>query len=172
MRRLLDSPWFYLSLAGCLAIAALLSTVEIHLPSRPVGSVSDLRELGSREDLNVVFILIDTLRADHLSAYGYPRETSPIIDFLASSGVRFDRVHAQSSWTKSSMASLWSASYPRRVDVLRYTDALAPELELPAEILSANGFVTGGIFRNGWVAANFGFNQGFHVYAGAKPSVT
>ncbi|MEN8184795.1 MAG: sulfatase, partial [Myxococcota bacterium] len=47
-----------------------------------------------------------------------------------------------------------------------------PELELPAEILSANGFVTGGIFRNGWVAANFGFNQGFHVYAGAKPSVT
>ena len=54
---------------------------------------------------NVVVVVIDTLRADRLSCYGYDRATSPEIDALASRGVRFEHVFSQSSWTRPSMAS-------------------------------------------------------------------
>jgi arylsulfatase A-like enzyme len=172
LRRIFDSPWLYLSLSGLLVVAALFSVVDVNLPSRPLQTIESLRQLRDRDDVNVVFILIDTLRADRLSAYGYERDTSPVIDFLASSGVRFADVLAQSSWTKASMASLWSAAYPRRVDVRRFPDGLSEDLLLPAEIFSAAGMRTGGIFRNGWIAANFGFGQGFDHYIGAKTSVT
>ena len=126
--------------------------------SRTSSSSSD------RKDLKVLFILIDTLRADRLSAWGYPRETSPMIDWLASGGVRFARQLSQSSWTKCSMASLWTSLYPQRSGVLRFDEVLSSEAKLPAEILREAGFRTVGLFRNGWVAPNFGFSQGFEVY--------
>ena len=70
--------------------------------AQPPGEPEDLLTLGSREEkLNVVFIVIDMLRADRLSAYGYERETSPVMDDLASRGIRFDNVESQSSWTKA-----------------------------------------------------------------------
>jgi arylsulfatase A-like enzyme len=172
LRRLLDSPWSYFSLAGVLAVAMVVSMFEVNLPSRPVGTVADLERLRERHDLNVLFVLVDTLRADHLSAYGYERETTPVLDFLAASGVRFAHVQAQSSWTKASMASLWTGLYPRRAGITRYPDALAPEARLPAEILREAGFRTGGLFRNGWVANNFGFAQGFDLYVQPRPSAT
>jgi membrane-anchored protein YejM (alkaline phosphatase superfamily) len=133
-------------------------------PSRPGGSVDDIRALAERDDLNVLFILVDTLRADRLSAYGYERETSPNLDALTQSGIRFDAHVGQSSWTKCSMASLWTGLYPNRTGVRRAQHALPEDALLPAEILREHGFRTAGIFRNGWVAANFGFDQGFEVY--------
>ena len=113
---------------------------------------------------NVLFILIDTLRADHLSTYGYERETSPTLDWLASVGVRFDKVRSQASWTKPSMASLWTSLHPSSTGVLRFSHGLPDEATLPAEILDAAGYRTGGLWRNGWVAPNFGFGQGFDLY--------
>ena len=53
---------------------------------------------------DVLFVLIDTLRADRLSCYGYPRPTSPRIDALAEGGVLFEDVTSQASWTMPSMA--------------------------------------------------------------------
>ena len=76
--------------------------------TRPTGGVSEVEQLAQREDVNVLFILVDTLRAERLSSYGYERQTSPFLDRLTRSGVRFSRHLAQSSWTKISMASLWS----------------------------------------------------------------
>jgi len=108
--------------------------------------------------------LIDTLRSDRLHSYGYERETSPEIDRLAAGGVRFAHHLSQSSWTKCSMASLWSALYPLRNGVTRFDDVLSPDAVLPAEVLHQAGFRTVGIFRNGWVAPNFGFDQGFDLY--------
>jgi len=123
-----------------------------------------------RGDVNVLFVLVDTLRADHLSAYSYPRLTSPVTDGLASSGIRFARVRSQSSWTKCSMASLWTAQYPVRTGILRHQHALANDITMPAEIFAAAGVETAGIWRNGWVAPNFGFAQGFDVYLRPVPS--
>jgi arylsulfatase A-like enzyme len=62
------------------------------------------------------------------------------------------------------MASLWTASYPNRTGILRFDHALPDTATLPAEILLDAGFVTAGIWRNGWVAPTFGFEQGFEVY--------
>jgi arylsulfatase A-like enzyme len=58
-----------------------------------------------------LFVLVDTLRADRLGSYGYERETSPNLDALAATGVRFAQQISQSSRTKCSMASLWNGLY-------------------------------------------------------------
>lgn len=164
VRKIIDSPWLYFSLAGLLLVGALLSQIEFGPRPRPPGSVEDLATLSGRDDLNVVFIVVDMLRADRLSAYGYRRVTSPTIDELAATGIRFAHTESQSSWTKASMASLWTSMYPERTGVQRFFHALPDEAVLPAEILKRAGFATGGVWRNGWVANNFGFGQGFDLY--------
>jgi len=169
LRRLLDSPATYFVGAGILFVLAVASQIEIQLPAREVEPPSEISKLRDRDDLNVVFVLIDTLRADRLGIYGYERPTSPVIDSLARSGVVFDHVYSQSSWTKSSMASLWTATNPANNGILRYKHALPPEATMPAEIFSQAGIRTAGIWRNGWVAPNFGFDQGFDMYVRPKP---
>ena len=79
--RLLDKRWPWLA-AGVLIVVAFLSTVvEIRVPgdwdSRPLGSVEDIEALRDRDDLNLLFIVVDTLRAERLGSYGYARETMP-----------------------------------------------------------------------------------------------
>jgi arylsulfatase len=130
----------------------------------PAGSLADLARLRDRTDVNVLFILIDTLRSDRLSVYGYARETSPAIDWLAHRGIRFAHHLSQSSWTKTSMASMWTGLYPTRTGILSYDDIVSPNAEMPAEALKRAGFRTIGLYRNGWVAPSFGFDQGFDVY--------
>jgi arylsulfatase A-like enzyme len=131
---------------------------------RPLGSVDDIETLRDRDDLNVLFVVIDTLRAERLGSYGYVRDTSPVLDRLAASGVRFARHLAQSSWTKASMASLWTGLYPARTGITRFDHVIPDEARMPAEILREAGFQTVGLYRNGWVAPTFGFDQGFEVY--------
>ncbi|MFP8874934.1 MAG: sulfatase [Myxococcota bacterium] len=168
-RDIFDSSWIYFVLAGLLVLGGIYSQVEISIPPRSVGSIEDIERLADREDLNLVLIVIDTLRADRLSSYGYERATSPIMDSIAASGVRFDKVESQSSWTKASMASLWTSMYPERTGVHDFSHALPEEATLPAEILKDAGFQTSGIFRNGWVMPNFGFSQGFDLYIRPLP---
>ena len=168
-RNIFNSSWTYFVLAGLLVLGGIYSQVEISIPPRSVGPVEDIERLADREDLNLILILIDTLRADRLSSYGYERKTSPVMDAIAASGVRFDKVESQSSWTKASMASLWTAMYPERTGVNNFSHALPEEATLPAEILKDAGFQTSGIFRNGWVMPNFGFSQGFDLYIRPVP---
>jgi arylsulfatase A-like enzyme len=160
--------------AAIIVVGVLATLVEIRAPGdgfdhRPIGTAEDLIALRDRDDLNVLFILIDTLRADRLGSYGHENDTSPALDRLAAQGVRFARHLAQSSWTKASMASLWTGLYPTRTGVTRFDDILAEEARLPAEVLKENGFLTAGIYRNGWVAHTFGFDQGFDVYQRPAP---
>jgi choline-sulfatase len=168
LRRWLDSPWPYFIGAAILLAIAVVSQFEVRLPSRSEGSPEQINELKDRDDLNVVFVLIDTLRSDRLSAYGYERPTSPTLDQLAKYGILFRRVFSQSSWTKTSMASLWTATLPANNGILRYNHVLPEEATLPAEVFRDAGFRTAGIWRNGWVAPNFGFGQGFDVYLRPK----
>ena len=149
---------------AALAVYPFLFPTSTSLDTRPLGTPEDIDRLAEREDLNVLFVLIDTLRAHRLRAYGYHRETSPTLDHLAFNGVRFARHLAQSSWTKASMASLWTGLYPTRTGVTRFPHALPDEATLPAEILEDAGFHTAGIWRNGWIAPTFGFDQGFDSY--------
>ena len=98
---------------------------------RPRGTLDDVLALRERDELNVLFVLVDTLRADRLGVYGYERDTSPNLDALAATGIRFAQQVSQSSWTKCSMASLWTGLYPVRTRVLRAYDVVSPEARMP-----------------------------------------
>ena len=169
-RKLIDSPWLYFGLAAVVLLAAVFSQFERVDVEVPRGEVSDIAELSERRDLNVLFILIDTLRADRVGAYGYERATTPNIDALAARGIRFEQVESQSSWTKASMASLWTGLLPAQTGVLRFSHALPEEVKLPSEIFQEAGFRTAGVWRNGWIASNFGFDRGFDVYTRPMPN--
>ncbi|MGI9590171.1 MAG: sulfatase [Myxococcota bacterium] len=163
--RLLQKRWPW-ALAVALVVMAFAASLFVSVDGdpRPRGSAEDIARLAERDDLNLLFVLIDTLRAHRMGSYGYARDTSPVLDALAARGIRFARHQAQSSWTKVSMASLWTSLYPVRHGVTRFEDVLADEAPMPAEILREAGFRTTAIFRNGWVAPHFGFAQGFEAY--------
>lgn len=154
----------YAALSALLIAGFFLTQFRLRPDVRPLGGADDVLALAKRDDLNVVFLLVDTMRADRLGAYGYERPTSPTIDHLARTGIRFANHLAQSSWTKTSMASIWTATYPSRNGILRYDHAIPNSAVMPAEILKDSGYITAGIWRNGWVASTFGFEQGFEVY--------
>ena len=133
-------------------------------PIRPVGTVEDIEALANRDDVNVLFLLVDTLRASRMSVYGYERDTTPFMRAVADTGIVFGHNVAQSSWTKSSMASIWSGLNPLRAGITKFDHTLSDELELPAEILKDAGFMNVAMYRNGWVHGYFGFDQGFDKY--------
>ena len=164
----LDQRWPWLLAAAALILLLLSTFVQIRIGGdwdvRPVGSIEDIERLKERGELNVLFVLIDTLRAERLGSYGYERDTSPVLDRIARSGVRFERHLAQSSWTKSSMASLWTGLYPQRNGITSYDRVIPDAAQMPAEILRDAGFQTIGLWRNGWVSPTFGFGQGFDLY--------
>src|SRR5262249_56444931 len=83
---LLQRRWPGLLAAGVIILVFLSTFIEIRLPGRrdprPVGTADDIARLRDRRDLNVLFVLIDMLRADRLSSWGYARKTSPGLDEL------------------------------------------------------------------------------------------
>jgi arylsulfatase A-like enzyme len=164
-----DRAWPYFALAALLLLVAVASQFRIRTPSRKRADVSSFAALRDRNDLNVVFLLVDTLRADRMGCYGYARNTTSHIDALARLGVVFENVVSQSSWTKTSMASLWTGTHPINNGVLRYNHVLPEAAVLPAERFHDAGFRTVGLWRNGWVEPNFGFAQGFDTYVRPAP---
>ena len=114
---------------------------------------------------NLLLVTIDTLRADHLSAYGYERPTSPVIDRLAATGVRFERPAVQWPKTGPSFASMFTSTYSKDNGLVRRVGTpVPPEYVMLAETLSEHGFQTGAVVANGAVAREFHFDQGFDHY--------
>ena len=101
-RRFLTRRSFFIATAIALILGGLALQLEIRTNPRPVGGAAEIAALAGRDDLNLLFVLIDTLRADRLSAYGYDRETSPNIDALAATGLRF----AEQLWAQPGIAHL------------------------------------------------------------------
>jgi arylsulfatase A-like enzyme len=115
---------------------------------------------------NVLVLVLDTQRADHLSSYGYERPTTPRMDRLAAQGVLFENAFAPSSWTLPTHASLFTGRYPQehRAGVIRrpWIDGRFPTL---AEVLRASGYATGGFVANGfWCGRQTRLHRGFIRY--------
>jgi arylsulfatase len=106
---------------------------------------------------NLVVIVVDTLRSDHLPGYGYERETAPVLRRLASEGVQLQG-YAASSWTKPSVATLLTGLLPQRHQTISLNDRLPEEAPYLPAILSARGFTSLAFIGN---AANLGRKQGF-----------
>lgn len=113
---------------------------------------------------NLVLLMVDTLRADWLEPYGYGEPVSPELQRWASRGIVFERALAQSSWTKMSMASLFTSLWPRTHGVELSTDGLGEGALLLAEVLRDAGYATAAVQSNGWLEQSFGFQQGFDHY--------
>lgn len=118
---------------------------------------------------NIVLISIDTLRADHLGCYGYPRDTSPRIDALARAGVRFEHAYAQASWTLPSHMCLMTSQYPHVHGVQRESQSLADAGLTLAEVLSRGGYHTAAFISWIYVSRKFGFAQGFDEFVELLP---
>lgn len=127
---------------------------------------------------NVLLISLDTLRADHLSCYGYERKTSPAIDRLAAEGVLFERTFSTTSWTLPSHLSLFTGlelSVHGICDERLWT-ALEGQLlpmrgEFLAERFSDAGYATAGFHTAPYLDEKFGFGAGFDRYERVGHSV-
>jgi arylsulfatase A-like enzyme len=116
---------------------------------------------------HVVFISIDTLRADHLGTYGYRRATSPTLDRLADESLVFERAFATAPWTLPSHASMFTGLYPEEHGAGRS----APRAPLPegiptlAEILQAAGYRTLAFTAGGAMRRSSGLDRGFSLWS-------
>jgi len=119
---------------ACRAIlsAALILSAGLTGACRPRSRVYD----------NVVLVTIDTLRRDHLGAYGYPLDTSPFLDHLAERGALFDQAISTSSLTGPSHASILTSRYPYEHGVVVNGVKIAPSIRTLAEDFAAAGFAT------------------------------
>jgi len=119
-------------------------------------------ELRARDPRpNVVIISMDTTRADHLSAYGYERDTSPWLRALADQGMRFEVAYSPSATTGPSHASLFTGLTPIAHGVAKNGWPLEGDFETLAETLGAAGYETAAVISSYVLSDRFGFAQGF-----------
>jgi arylsulfatase A-like enzyme len=111
----------------------------------------------------VVFILLDTLRSDHLEAYGYGRTTAPAVSRLAERGVLFRDAIAQGSWTKVSAPSILSSTYPTSNGIHEMFHKLPASADTLAEAFRAAGYATWGGTGNGFSGRGNNLHQGLEV---------
>src|SRR5437588_2020806 len=98
---------------------------------------SSLQAGGRRDQPNVLLVVIDDTRADHLSCYGYQRPTTPNIDRLAATGVLYEQCISPAVWTLPSMASLFTGLYPSQHGTTFKHQFLEPEFPVLAEVFRA-----------------------------------
>ncbi len=113
----------------------------------------------------VFLITVDTLRADHMGIYGYPRQTSPALDSLAARAVTFTNAVAQWPKTGPSLASLFTGRYPKTTGMTHRAAQQIPTeyLTLP-ELFQGAGYETLAVVSNAVLSAELGWNRGFDEY--------
>lgn len=113
---------------------------------------------------NVVLISIDTLRADHVGAYGYERKITPNIDRLAGESTRFTQAFSSSNWTLPAHAGMFSGLMSSGHGAIRAEDAIRPETNLLAEHLQKTGMATAAFVSHVYVSEKYGFDRGFETF--------
>ncbi|MFM2162452.1 MAG: hypothetical protein RLZZ383_1964 [Pseudomonadota bacterium] len=123
------------------------------------------------EALDIVVLTLDTTRADHLGAYGYPRPTSPAFDALAARGVLFERLVVPQATTLPTHTSLFTGVWPLEHGITANLEhggqafVPSPSLRSFAEVLSASGYQTGGFTSCAPLDATTGIERGFQVFS-------
>ena len=114
---------------------------------------------------HIVVVGVDTLRSDHMSAWGYRRPTTPSIDALAETeAVLFENAYSSSSWTLPSMASMFTSLHPVQHQVVDRGFRLDPSLSTLAGALSDEGWLTAGFVTHIYVSSLFGLDSGFDEF--------
>jgi arylsulfatase A-like enzyme len=170
LRRLLDrmpgsfsGPLFTPVVIAVLSVGLLL--VDVFVDERIVARAGDAKPGGP----HIVLVMVDTLRADVTDPYGGPGLT-PNLGRLASSGVTFERAYAHSSWTRPSVATVFSGLYASSHGAMFKAEGLPDGVDTIAEVLGAAGYATPGIVSNFVTAPYFNFGQGFDSYVYLEPA--
>jgi arylsulfatase A-like enzyme len=118
---------------------------------------------------NVVLVLVDTLRADHLGTYGYGRPTSPRIDAIAREGIVFERAYSVSPWTNPAIATLFTGFWPQKLmpparHRIAIHQALPDAVETLAEGFAAAGYRTAALVDHPGITPKLNFGKGFETF--------
>ena len=163
MLRAWGSPVVVGAFVAALAAATLLDGQPAN------AALGDARATPPGDASNVLVIVVDTLRADHLPGYGYEGIATPNLDAFAQDAIRFDQAFANSSWTRPSFATILTGRYSTNHGVMSKSDSLPDELVTLPEALRAAGWYTAGVATNFNVAPYFNFHQGFDEYRYLEP---
>lgn len=120
-----------------------------------------------KRDPNVLILVIDALRPDHLGCYGYALPTSPTVDALARRGVLFADASSLSSYTRAAVPSIFASVHPSAHGVLsqgKKVEMLSDEYKTLAETLKERGYATAAFTPNPSLQRAFNFDQGFDLY--------
>ena len=122
------------------------------------------RPLPAGNPPNVLLITLDTVRADHLSLYGYQRPTSPVLERLSKLGVRFDEARASAPWTLPSHATMFTGRWHHELSV-NWMTPLDNKYRTLAEYLGEHGYATAGFVANTLSCSyDTGLSRGFTHY--------
>jgi arylsulfatase len=129
-------------------------------------------QMPATEKSNVILIIMDTTRVDHLSCYGYERKTTPHIDEFAKESVLYARAYSTASWTLPSAASILTGLYPgahgvhrtEKSDIIFPANKLSEDNITLAEILAQSGYETAGIISAVFLGREYGLHQGFNYF--------
>ncbi|MCP4402657.1 MAG: sulfatase-like hydrolase/transferase, partial [bacterium] len=147
----------------------LWSQIQLNVPQElepsRAGSQAQAAPGFSKQDKpDILLYVVDTLRADHLSCYGYPRLTTPNIDRFAQENALFKNAYTVSSWTRASGSSILTGLFPKNNKTMLRDDKLPEEMVTLAEILQEQGYYTAAFVTNWNVGRVFGFAQGFEEF--------
>ena len=121
--------------------------------------------MARSDNPNIILVLVDTLRSDHLSCYGHCRRTSPRLDALAEDATLYTNAISPGAWTPPSHASIFTGTFPSRHGVDRAHPYLDGKLTTLPEYLHDVGYRTYGISSNYWIGAATFFDRGFDVFS-------
>jgi arylsulfatase A-like enzyme len=143
---------------------SLLVWPALLLLARCDGPSPETAEAPRNAGINVLLITVDTLRPDHLSAYGYPRKTSPSIDELTAKGVAFDLAFTYWPKTRGSFAAMFTGLYASQHGLTVRERDLPEFNETLAEVFQKAGYRTAAAVDNGNLDSKLGYAQGFETY--------
>ncbi len=119
---------------------------------------------GMADAPNVLLVVLDTVRADHLSLYGYARNTSPNLARIARRGIVFEQARSTAPWTLPSHASMMTGRWPHELSA-SINSPLDKRYKTLAEYLAGNGYATAGfVANNAYAGAETGLGRGFALY--------
>lgn len=165
--RFMLKAWGSPAFVGVLVVGLIAYTVAASEPAAANGTGTHAPAPANAP--NVLVIVVDTLRADHLPAYGYDGGETPNLDRFAEDAVRYDQAFANASWTRPSFASILSGRYASSHGVMGKSDALPDEVTTLAEALRQGGYATHGWATNFNVNSHYNFQQGFDSYTFIGP---
>src|SRR5262245_26882840 len=160
-RRFAAVPWVLVALAtifGLFAPTLYLAATSPPLP--PQRAALPPARAGAPD---VVLVVLDTVRADHMASYGYSRDTSPTFDALAREGEWFADATTPGTWSLPAHASLFTGRYPTSHGANLMQSILDDRYPTLAEVLAAHGYETFCFTANPWISDALGLTRGFAV---------